>query len=104
MTKKQKFMVFHHSPGIDCREVQDNWRKMAQMESATWIRTYINEAEGIRYCVWLAPSAEELERIFKQMDVSWESILPVEETTPDMWGERWEEHLKKEAAADTWGN
>ncbi|MBS3810218.1 MAG: DUF4242 domain-containing protein [Desulfobacterales bacterium] len=105
MAKTKKFMVVHHNPGIDCNVVQENWRKMAKLESAKWIRTYINQAEGVRYCVWLAPDEEELERIFKEMNVSWESILPVDETTPDMWGEKaWEEHLRKEAVADTWGN
>jgi hypothetical protein len=29
--------------------------------------------------------------------------LPVEETTPDFWGEKWEEHLEKDAVADTLG-
>ncbi|MBS3758510.1 MAG: DUF4242 domain-containing protein [Desulfobacterales bacterium] len=104
MAKMGKFMVVHHNPGIDCKVVQANWRKMANIESATWIRTYINEAEGMRYCVWMAPSADELKRIFKNMDVSWESILPVEETVPDLWGDKWEEHLQKEPVADTLGN
>ena len=104
MAKMKKFMVVHHNPGIDCNTVQDNWREMAKLESATWIRTYINEEAGRRFCVWLAPDAGELEKIFKKMDVSWELILPVEETTPDMWGKKWEEHLQKEPVADTLGN
>ena len=104
MAKMTKFMVVHNNPGIDCRTVQNNWRKMAKVESATWVRTYINEPAGMRYCIWLAPQAEELERIFTEMNVSWESILPVDETTPDMWGEQWEEHLQKEPVADTLGN
>jgi hypothetical protein len=29
--------------------------------------------------------------------------LPVEETTPDLWGKKWEKHLEKEAAVDTLG-
>jgi hypothetical protein len=27
----------------------------------------------------------------------------VEETVPDMWGERWQEHLQKDAEAETLG-
>lgn len=103
MGKMQKFMVVHHNPGIDCRLIQDNWRKMAQLENATWIRTYINYNEGWRFCIWLSPDEEELKKIFNEMNVSWEQIIPVEETTPDMWGEKWEEHLKKEQYADTLG-
>lgn len=103
MAKMKQFMVVHYNPGIDCNVVQDNWRKMAAIESATWVRTYINEPEGRRYCIWLAPGKAELERIFNDLGVSWESILPVEETVPDMWGVKWEEHLKKEEYADTLG-
>jgi hypothetical protein len=51
----------------------------------------------------LAPDEEELKKIFREMDVSWEKIIPVEETIPDMWGEKWNEHLQKEEHADTLG-
>jgi hypothetical protein len=30
--------------------------------------------------------------------------VPVEETVPDLWGEKWNEHLEKDVAADTLGN
>ena len=104
MSKMKKFMVVHHDPDIDCETLQGNWRKMANLEAATWVRTYLNEDEGWRYCVWLAPDADELRRIFNGMKVSYESIMPVEETVPDLWGEKWEEHVKKEVVADTLGN
>lgn len=104
MSKMKKFMVVHHNPGIDCNVVQDNWRKMAAIETATWERTYINENEGWRFCVWTAPDREELEKIFDGIGVSWESIVPVEETVPDMWGPKWEEHLKQEEFASTLGD
>lgn len=42
--------------------------------------------------------------VFTEMDVSWETIVAVEETTPDLWGEKWQEHLLVEATADTKGN
>ena len=35
--------------------------------------------------------------------VSWESIVPIEETIPDLWGEEWKEHLKAAQTADTLG-
>ena len=104
MRKMKKFMVVHYNPGIDCKVVQDNWRKLAEVESATWIRTYFNEDEGRRYCIWFAENKDDLENIFNKMDVSFESVLPVRETIPDLWGEKWEEHLEKEAVADTLGN
>ena len=103
MNKMIKFMAVHNNPGIDCKEVQGNWRKLAAVESATWVRTYFNEEKGMRYCIWLASSEEELKNIFTEIGVSWESIIPVEETVPDLWGESWTEHLKQEETADTLG-
>ena len=103
MAKMRKFMAVHHNPGIDCKVVQANWRKLAKVESATWVRTYINEDNGIRYCVWLSPDEKELKKIFDGIGVTYESILSVEETVPDLWGEEWQQHLEKEAVADTLG-
>ena len=103
MAKMKKFMAVHNNPGIDCNVVQANWRKLAKVESATWVRTYINEKQGIRYCVWLSPDEKELKKIFDEIGVNYESIIPVEETVPDLWGEAWKEHLEKEAVADTLG-
>jgi hypothetical protein len=74
------------------------------VESATWVRTYYNDEKGVRYCLWLAPSEEDLKDIFTEIGISWESIVPVEETVPDLWGEKWNEHLEKDVAADTLGN
>ena len=103
MAKMKKFMAVHYNPGIDCKVIQANWRKLARVESATWVRTYINEEEGIRYCIWLAPDKQELIKIFDEIKVTYESIIAVEETVPDLWGEAWAEHLEKEATADTLG-
>lgn len=104
MTNMKKFMAVHNNPGIDCNVVQANWRKLAGVENASWLRTYYNENQGKRYCVWLAPDETILKNVFKEMNVSYEAIVPVEETLPDLWGARWEEHLKKDAAADNLGN
>lgn len=84
MNKFKKFMAVHNNPGVDCHVVQANLRKRAKIESAKWIRTYFNEKEGIRYCLWLARSPEELKNIFTEMDVPWESIIQVEEASSDM--------------------
>jgi arsenate reductase-like glutaredoxin family protein len=104
MSKMSKFMMVHNNPGINCEEIQANWRKLAQVETATWIRTYYNDEKGIRFCIWLAPSEEDLKNIFTEIGISWESIIPVEETVPDLWGEKWDEHLEKDAKADTLAN
>jgi len=104
MTKLNKYMAVHHNPGVDCKVVQANWRKLANIENAQWLRTYFNEENGWRYCVWLAPDEKELEKIFDEMHISYESINPVEETNPDLWGEKWAEHLRKDATADNLGN
>jgi len=103
MGKWKKYMAVHHNPGIDCKVVQDNWRKLANVEAATWERTFFNEDKGMRYCVWRAQDAEQLKKIFTDMNVSWETIIPVEETVPDLWGEEWQSHLKAEQTADTLG-
>ena len=103
MAKMKKFMAVHNDPNVDCNVVQSNWRKLASVESATWVRTYINEQKGVRYCVWLAPDDNELKKIFGEFGVGYESILQVDETVPELWGEAWEEHLKKDAVADTLG-
>ena len=53
--------------------------------------------------MWLADSEEQLKKIFTDMNVSWESIVPVEETVPDLWGDQWTEHLEKEKTAANLG-
>ena len=104
MKNMKRFMAYHHDPDLDFNVVQENWRKLANVESATWIRTCYNEKKNIRYCIWLAPSKEELKKIFTNMGVSWETIVEVKETVPDLWGKKWEEHLAAEATASTKGN
>ncbi|MCK5836748.1 MAG: DUF4242 domain-containing protein [Desulfobacula sp.] len=103
MTKLNKYMMVHNTPGVDCNEVQANWRKLSEVEAGTWIRTYYNEEKGIRYCIWLASSEEVLKDIFTEIGISWDSITLVGETVPDLWGEKWDEHLAADASADTLG-
>ncbi len=97
------FMVVHRDPGLSWEVVEENWRKMARVESAAWISTYFNVDEGVRYCVWQAPDTATLKDIFGELRVSFESLVEVEETKPDMWGKKWVEHLDAETAADTLG-
>jgi hypothetical protein len=100
----KKYMVVHRAPGLSWETVQKNWRKLAQNAAATWIRTYFNVDEGVRYCVWDSPDSATLIKIFTDLEISFESVTEVEETTPDMWGrEEWEEHLVAESTADTLG-
>ena len=47
---------------------------------------------------------EDLKNIFTKIGISWDSIFQVKETIPDLWGERWNDHLEKEKVADTLGN
>jgi len=101
MKEWTQFMVVHRDPGIPWESVEQNWGKLAKVESAKWVRTYFNREKGVRYCIWLAPGNDTLTDLFKALEVSFESILDVEETVPDLWGKRWEEHLKAEKTADT---
>jgi hypothetical protein len=103
MKQMKKFMVVHRDPTIPWSKVEENWRKLANVESATWIRTCYNKEKGVRYCVWLAPDESELNKLFSGLNISWESMLEVQETVPDLWGEKWEAHLEAEATADTLG-
>ena len=57
----------------------------------------------MRYCEWLAPDERTLKSIFLDLNISYESIVEVEETVPDLWGKRWEEHLIAEETASTRG-
>ena len=101
----KKFMVVHKEPRLRWEVVEDNWRKLAQVEHAQWVKTYYNQNEGIRFCVWHAPDEKELKKTFLDMEISWDSMHEVEETKPDMWGEKkWQEHLQAEATADTLGD
>jgi hypothetical protein len=56
-----------------------------------------------RICSGLKPNEKELQKVFSDLSISWESIVEVEETVPDMWGGKWKTHLKAEAVADTLG-
>lgn len=103
MAKMKKFMVVHRDPAVSWTDVEENWAKMAAVESAEWIRTWFNKKEGVRYCIWLASSVKDLKEIFNSVAAKWESILEVEETVPDLWGTKWAEHLQAEASADTRG-
>ena len=103
MAKMSKYMVAHRAPDISWGKVEENWSKLANVESATWVRTYFNKNLGVRYCVWLAPSDNVLKSIFSDLNISFESIVEVEETVPDLWGKRWEEHLAREEKASTRG-
>jgi hypothetical protein len=81
--------------------VEENWTKLANVETCTWVRTFFNRKKRARYCVWLAPNEKELKSIFSELDIGWESIIEIEETVPDLWGKKWEEHLEAEASAST---
>jgi hypothetical protein len=103
MGKMQKFMVVHNDPEISWEKVEANWGKLANIEEATWVRTYFNRELGIRYCFWLAPNRATLTAIFTDLNISFDTIVEVQETCPDLWGEKWQEHLAAEAEADTLG-
>ncbi len=101
MAKQTSFMVVHRDPSASWDKIEENWAKAANVESATWIRTYFNRKEGVRFCLWLASDTDNLKEIFKSLNVNWESIIDVEETVPDLWGTKWDEHVEAESNADT---
>ena len=101
MAKMLKFMAVHNDPNITWDKIEENWSKLANVETVTWIRTCFNKKMGVRYCLWLAPNEDALKSIFSNMNISFESIIEVEETVPDLWGRKWDEHLKAEEKAST---
>jgi hypothetical protein len=103
MAQMSKYMVTHISPDIPWEKVEENWAKLAHVETASWIRTYYNKEQGIRYCVWLAPEEDTLKSLFSELEISWDTMVAVEETVPDLWGKKWQEHLEAEATASTKG-
>jgi hypothetical protein len=101
MAHTKKFIAVHNDPPIRWSQVEENWSALANIESAVWVKTFFNKKEGVRYCLWLASDENQLKGIFDEFNVSYESIVEVEETTPDLWGRKWQEHLVQEEKADT---
>lgn len=101
MAKMLKYMVVHKDPNISWEKVEENWAKLAKVEKCTWVRTFFNREKGVRYCEWLASDEITLKSTFVDLDISFESIIEVEETVPDLWGKKWEEHLEAEEKAST---
>ena len=98
------YMVVHRAPELSWDAVEENWRKLAQVETATWIYTFYNVEKSVRFCVWNAPDRGTLEKVFFDLGISFESITEVTETKPDLWSaKQWQKHLAAEAAADTPG-
>jgi hypothetical protein len=104
MAKMLKYMVVHNDPAISWKKVEENWAKLANVEKCQWVRTFFSRKQGVRYCYWLAPNERTLKSTFMDLQIPYESIVQVEETVPDLWGKRWEEHLAAEKTASTRGN
>ena len=96
LKKMNYYMVVHRDPNVSWEKVEEYWSKMADIEPATWIRTYYNIKEKVRYCLWLAPDESVLKGIFSDFNISYESILMVEETVPDIWARKYGEQLEAE--------
>ena len=97
-----KYMVTHINPDISWKKVEENWAKLANVETASWIRTCYNKKKGIRYCVWLAPDEDTLKSIFSELEISWDSMVEVEETVPDLWGKKWKNICKRRRVRARW--
>ncbi|MBI5063768.1 MAG: DUF4242 domain-containing protein [Deltaproteobacteria bacterium] len=96
MKALKKFMVVHRDPGMSWDKVEENWSKMAEIESATWLRTFYNVENNTRYCLWLAPGEDVLMKIFSGFKIAWRSILEVEETIPDIWARKYRDQMEAE--------
>jgi hypothetical protein len=92
MARMVKFMVVHKAPDLSWDELEEKWKELADVESAIWDRTWFNKKEGVRYCLWRAPDSEVLKQVFADLDVTWESILQVLETVPEVWKTEMDEY------------
>ena len=100
MSKMKNFMVVHEDPQVSWEKVEENWSRMVDLEPATWLRTYFNVDEKVRYCLWRAPDKEMLEKIFADFKISWKSILEVKETIPDIWDREYRARMEAEEKED----
>ncbi len=101
MKKIKNYMVVHKDPQVSWEKVEENWSKLVEVESATWLRTYFNLGEKVRFCLWLAPDEAALKKIFADFQISWESILEVKETIPDIWAREYRAQMEAEEREDT---
>ncbi len=42
----KKFMAVHKEPELSWEIVEENWRKLAKVETAEWVKTYYNQNES----------------------------------------------------------
>ena len=101
MKKMKNFMVVHRDPQVPWQQVEENGSRMVDVEPATWLRTYYNADEQVRFCLWLAPNEEALKKILADFRINWESILEVEETVPDIWAKKYRTKMEAEEREDT---
>ena len=53
MAKMLKYMVVHKDPNITWDQIEENWSKLANVETATWVRTCFNKKwECAIACGW----------------------------------------------------
>ncbi|MGD8801296.1 MAG: DUF4242 domain-containing protein [Desulfobacterales bacterium] len=83
MAKMSTYMVVHNDPFIYWEEVEENWAKLAKVETCTWVRTLFNKKKGLCYGEWLAPEEDALRSVFQHLCITYESIVKVDETIPD---------------------
>lgn len=72
---------YHSAPAIE-RLILNPLRISGRIKESN------NKKKGIRYCVWLAPDEDTLKSIFSELEISWDSMVEVEETVPDLWGKK----------------
>lgn len=101
MKRMKRYMVVHRDPQVSWGKIEENWSRMVDVEPATWLRTYYNVKEQVRFCLWLAPNEEALKKIFSDFHITWESILEVKETIPDIWAKKYQTQMEAEEREDT---
>ena len=94
------FMVVHRSPVLSWDEIEADWARISENEEAKWVRTYLNRPNGVQYCVWLSTDELTLKRILAELDINWDTFMPVEKVVPAVWGKKWNGLFAKEEVSD----
>ncbi len=79
------YLVVHNEPSVPKETIESRWIELALEHRAFWRKTWHNLGVGKRFCWWDATDKEILEQIFKEHDITWESITEVNLTAPADW-------------------
>ena len=100
MATLKEFMVVHWIPGIYFNVAQANWENIADVKTAKWVRTYKNKEKGIYFCLWKATDEEEISKILLEIELIYETIVLVKQSSFDRLDKEWEDPIEVDKMAN----